>query len=182
MKNSKPLIVYGGDINTKTPQFPVLSYSPEEYLGPETLRRLHTGMNFMQKRMFTKEGVGISYFLFGAGYIPKKLSRLKDRMYYFFKKKHPGFPAGTTPTDGWGTFAETLSLYNALKIRKEESVYVCSSWYHLPRIRFIWWIICKGEIKIHYISAPSPRIYCIFTELIKFIKVFYDWYRWKRTM
>ncbi len=161
-----PFILYGGDTCQEGTK-----------LGDESIQREIAATRFV---VYNREKV--AYFLFGAGTRPDKpeYPQLKELMKERFEALFPNLSTYTTDTDGWGTFDETVSLFEQLLSLHEEEIYVCSSWYHLPRIRFIWWIVARGSIKIHYVSAPSPRYRSLISEALSFAKVFYSWYKWKR--
>jgi len=95
----------------------------------------------------------------------------------YLEKKLWNFPIILAEKDGWGTFRESLAIYDELKQNNENEIYVCSSWYHIPRILLIWEIISKGKIKVKPVIAASPRISSIFMEMLSFVKVFFTWYK-----
>jgi len=162
-----PFILYGGDTCQDGTQ-----------LGIESLRRTKTALRFIRENRFR-----IDYMLIGPGINPDEpdYPLLKLVMYRYLKKFPVLPPIIIVEEDAWGTFKETLVLYTELASCNENEVFICSSWYHIPRIRFIWWIIAEDKIKIHVVKAPSPQWKSVLREIPAFIKVFYDWYKWKRT-
>jgi hypothetical protein len=161
-----PFILYGGD-----------TCHEGTMLGVESQRREDKAAPFIRQHYSR-----VAYVLLGAGIRPDKPEYLQLKevtKYNLAAQLRRNFPIITTEKDGWGTFNETLALYDELKRYDEDEIYVCSSWYHLPRILFIWWIISRGTIKIHLVSAWSPRLLSVLKELLSFIKVFYSWYVWK---
>lgn len=57
--------------------------------------------------------------------------------------------------DGWTTFYESIAAFDTMQRHPIETLYVLSSWYHLPRIVVIWKLLRKN-FRIKTISAPSP--------------------------
>lgn len=162
-----PFVLYAGD-----------SEQEGTRCGIETIRRSNRAIDFIN--LNTSKCLAI---ILGAGIRPDKPNYppLKKVMKNFLEEKLPIFPIITVEKDGWGTFRESLAIYDGLQKCNENEIYVCSSWYHLPRIRLIWFIISEGKVKIKSVSAPSPRLSSIPKEMLSFIKVFLDWYKWKRS-
>jgi hypothetical protein len=165
---SLPLVLYGGDTCQEGTQ-----------LAIESLRREAAAIAFMRKNSWRVKCV-----ITGAGIRPDEphYPQLKDLAKASILEHFPMCPpVFTARKDGWGTFNESLALYDALGLCGANEIYICSSWYHLPRIRLIWWIIAGNKVKIHFVSAPSPRYGSLISETASFIKVFYSWYKWKHS-
>ncbi len=162
-----PFVLYAGDSEQEGTQ-----------CGIETTRRANKAIDFIKINSNK-----CSAIILGAGIRPDRPNYplLKQVMEIFLKPKLPFIPIIVSKKDGWGTFRESLSIYEELKKCNAKEIYVCSSWYHLPRILLIWLIISKGTIKVYTVSADSPRLLSVFKEMLSIIKVFIDWYLWKRT-
>jgi hypothetical protein len=161
----KPFILYGADTcmeGTRT--------------GVESTRRENTAAEFILKNRSS-----ISYLLLGAGKRPRKphYPPLKIVVKSRLEKVFPTLPIIMAEEDGWGIFKETLVMYHELQKRDETEIYVCSSWYQIPRILLMWRIIAGRSITIHVVASPSPRFQCLATELLSLGKVFIDWSIWK---
>ena len=160
-----PFVLYAGD-----------SQQEGTLCGTETLRRIKKAVSFIacNRNKF-------SFLVLGAGIRPDKphYPPLKKVMKECLENHLNNFPIVTTEIDGWGTFKESLAIYAAFKEGGQNEIYLCSSWYHIPRILTIWFMINR-KIKIHVVCAPSPRISSVLTEILSFIKLFIDWYKWKK--
>ena len=161
-----PLVLYAGD-----------SHKGGTKCGVETIRRLERVDEFIEKNIHH-----CSCIIFGAGIRPDKpdYPPLKEIMRNYWREEFAPFSTILAQQDGWGTFKESLAVAGELKKLGETEFYICSSWYHIPRILLIWKIIGKHQgrtYKVHVLSAPSPRLQSfVLKEPLSIMKVFYDWY------
>ncbi len=142
-------------------------------LGPEVTRRMEGCMRFIKANLNCT-------IVLGAGIRPdqRNYPQMKDLMYVQFQKEdHIPPRIIRAEKDGWGTFRESVAIKGELPEDVIE-IWICSSWYHIPRIKFIWWIIAP-HLEINIISVESPQIGSLKTEILSFVKVFWDWYKFK---
>ncbi|MEJ0002308.1 MAG: ElyC/SanA/YdcF family protein [bacterium] len=172
-----PLIIYGGDTLQDGTQ-----------CGPETKRRCRHAIRFLQRHPDQQ-----FIIILAAGKRPDKpeYPPLKEVMKKFLTmelhRAHNFFPHTPLPPiiiarqEGWGTFHESLAAANVMQRTVAKQAYVCSSWYHIPRILFIWNLISGWKVWIVPTAALSPRFDSIFRECAAFLKVMRTWYLWRRT-
>lgn len=103
--------------------------------------------------------------------------RFEEEIYYKRLRIMPEIRM--TQADGWSTFKESLAALHELRLMNRNDVYVGSSWYHIPRILFIWLIIGGFAFQVYPVWAPSPRVKSMLSEVASFLKVFWYWFEWK---
>lgn len=130
----QPIVLYAADSTHKGTQ-----------IGPETITRCNAVIEFIKKSKCSHFTIYL-----GAGVNPhfKKNTRplsLLMRRYIIavFEPLRLG-KSITIKMSGdlraWGTLAETNAIMRMLQQDDEKRVIIFSSWYHLPRISFIWWM------------------------------------------
>jgi uncharacterized SAM-binding protein YcdF (DUF218 family) len=87
--------------------------------------------------------------------VDESIPELRDVTLRYFRNM--GWPSKRilTPPAAHNTFGETKSAFDILKENNADSVFVVSSWYHIPRIWVMWrYLGFKGKI-ISYASLET---------------------------
>ncbi len=162
------LVVYAGDTQADGTQ-----------CGPETRARCDRAVQFARDR--PNEQVTI---ILAAGKRPDKpdYPMLKQVMFDYLLSKGLFAALRMTETSAWGTYQETASAIKALAARGNEmlvtdTVYICSSRHHLPRIRLIWRLL-GSKVQLVNVPAPIRNWDEVLLEPLKVVKAFFTW--WKR--
>lgn len=170
-----PYIIYGGDTCQDGTQ-----------CGLETKRRCEKAISFIESRKNLHFVI-----ILAAGKRPDKPSYpllkevMKDYLLKRLRNENTFFRIPYIPDiilaeqDGWGTFKESLVASKEVYKLNVKKIYINSSWYHIPRILFIWFILEGLKTRIRPVFTPSPKISSLVTEIISFLKVFISWYKWK---
>lgn len=147
------VVVYGAD------------FTKNGLLGPETKKRCKKAASWYRgnntRFIMTPEG----YAPFFKG--PKHEQSMASMMKEFLELI--GIPSESIIAEerSWNTLAETLSAINIIEERKlSQEVIVVSSWYHIPRIWYLW--KRKGwKVKISASGASHPL--WVFLEIPKWV-------------
>lgn len=154
------LIVYGGDSRRNGTE-----------CGPETRLRCDAALSFIKENPHWE-----FIIILGAGKRPDKVDHppLSTIMRSYMQDRSAESPASNirmyiaAEHKSWGTLAETA--YAVMHVTgKTSEVYVCSSFYHLFRIRLLWRLL-KQTISVQRVSVPSFNLINILLEPLKILK------------
>jgi hypothetical protein len=166
-----PYVIYAGD-----------SEQDGSQCGPETVRRIEYGIQFIESRADQRFVVVLA-----AGTRPdkKEYPPLKEVMRSYLERrlavemehsrlsKMPDIVIAQK--DGWGTLEESIAAFEELRRLDAREAYVESSWYHVPRILIIWSLISLRSLKVRAVWAPSPRMFSVLKELASLVKLAIVW-------
>ena len=164
------MVIYGGD-----------TFQDGTQCGEETKKRCEKAIAFISKHPDLQ-----FIIILAAGLRPDKpkyLELKKVMEFYLLERLYSldlKVPIIIAKEDGWGTFQETVVSLEEVQEMEIEEMLVVSSWYHVPRILFIWFLLNRNQIKVSPVfTRCNPGIYMFTREIMAFLKIPISYWGWK---